>query len=182
MPIVKINWGWIALRGVVAVLFGILALARPGLTVAAIVIVFGAYAMVDGLYLCISSIADRTEEPNWLVYLFGGLAGFAVGVLTLAMPGVTAVALLYLIAAWAIVRGTIEIIAAVRLRKLIEGEWVYIFAGALSLLFGLLLIARPAIGTVVLMAWLGAYALLFGVVLIVLAFKLRRIRPSLVEL
>jgi uncharacterized membrane protein HdeD (DUF308 family) len=182
MPVVKINWGWIALRGVFAVLFGILALTRPGLTVAAIVIVFGVYAMVDGLYLCVSSIADRKDEPNWLVYFIGGIAGFAVGVLALSMPGVTAVALLYIIAAWAIVRGTIEIIAAIRLRKLIEGEWVYIFAGALSLLFGLLLIMRPAMGTLVLMAWLGAYAVFFGIVLIVLAFKLRRMRPALVEL
>lgn len=180
MPVVTINWGWIALRGLFAVLFGILALARPGLTVAAIVVAFGAYAIVDGLYLCISSIADRRDEPNWLVYLLGGLAGFAVGVLALMLPGVTAVALLYIIAVWAILRGAIEIIAAIRLRKLIEGEWVYIFAGALSLLFGLLLIARPAMGTLVLMAWLGAYAVAFGIVLIALAFKLRRMRPTLV--
>jgi uncharacterized membrane protein HdeD (DUF308 family) len=182
LPLIKLNWGWIALRGVFAVLFGILAITRPGLTIAALVIVFGVYAIIDGVYLCFSAIAERHNEPNWALYLLGGLAGFAAGVATLSMPGITAVVLLYVVAAWAIVRGVIEIVAAIRLRKIIHGEAVYVIAGMLSLIFGFLLIARPAMGTLLLMAWVGAYAILFGIILLIVAFKVRKARDILAEL
>ena len=181
MSLVKKNWGWIALRGLLAIVFGVLAIMRPGVTVSALVIVFGAYAFIDGSYLFIAAIAERKTEPNWVAFLFAGLAGIAVGITTLVMPGITALALLYYVAAWAMIRGTMEIIAAMRLRKFIKGEWVYVFAGALSIIFGAYLVVRPAMGTLLLMAWLGAYAVIFGIVLVVLAFQLRN-APRIAEL
>jgi uncharacterized membrane protein HdeD (DUF308 family) len=177
VPIINLNWGWIALRGVFAILFGILAIARPGLTLAAIVVVFGIYAIIDGVYLAVTSVANRSTEPNWGWYFVGGLAGIIVGALTLTMPGISALTLLYFIAVWAILRGIIEMIAAVRLRKFIKGEWVYIFAGLLSIAFGFYLIARPAMGSLLLMVWLGAYAIFFGIVLVVLAFRIKKAGP-----
>ena len=179
MSLINLKWTWILLRGVLGVLFGILAIARPGLTLAAIVIVFGVYAIVDGIYLAVTSINSRRGEPNWGWYLLGGLAEFAVGVMVLATPGITAIMLLYLVAGWAIVRGAVEIVAAIQWRKIIKGEWVYILAGILSIAFGIFLFARPVMGTLTLMIWFGLYAIFFGIVLIVLAFRVKRIGPQL---
>lgn len=177
MP-VKLNWKWIALRGALAVLFGFVAIVQPAATLAAIVIVFGAYALVDGIYLCISAISARNAEPNWGIYLVGGIAGTLIGILTLVMPGVTALALLYGVAAWAIVKGVLEMVAAFRLRKYIRGEWLYLLAGALSLGLGFYILARPGIGALVLVTWLAIYALLFGTVLIAVAFRLRKAQAT----
>ena len=179
MSLINLKWNWILLRGVLGVLFGVLAIARPGLTLAAIVMVFGVYAIVDGIYLAVTSINSRRGEPNWGWYLLGGLAEFAVGVMVLATPGITAIMLLYLVAGWAIVRGAVEIVAAIQWRKVIKGEWVYILAGILSIAFGIFLFARPVMGTLALMVWFGLYAIFFGIVLIVLAFRVKRIGPQL---
>jgi uncharacterized membrane protein HdeD (DUF308 family) len=171
---VKLNWKWIALRGVLAVLFGVVAIAQPAATVAAVVVVFGMYALVDGVYLSVSSLRARNEEPNWGMYLLGGIVGMLIGVVTLIMPGITGLALLYAVAGWAVVKGIVEMIAAFRLRKVIDGEWLYFFAGALSLVLGFYMLARPGIGAVLLLTWLAIYAIVFGILLLAVALRLRK--------
>jgi len=167
------NWGWVALRGVVALLFGLLALFNPGITLAALIFLFGAYAIVDGVFAIVSAIANRRGEPHWVALLIGGIAGVVLGVLTFLWPGVTAMVLLYFIAAWAIVRGVAEIVAAIRLRHEITGEWMLVLAGVLSVAFGLVLLVFPGAGALALVIWIGAYAVVLGILLLALAFRLR---------
>jgi uncharacterized membrane protein HdeD (DUF308 family) len=168
------NWGMVAVRGVVALLFGLLTLFRPGISLAALVLLFGAYALVDGLFEVWSAVANRHGEPHWVALVFGGLAGIAVGVITFLMPGITAIVLLYLIAAWAIVRGVAEIVMAIQLRKVLSGEWLLALAGVVSVVFGLFLIASPGAGALAVVLWIGFWAAVLGVVLIALAFRLRK--------
>jgi uncharacterized membrane protein HdeD (DUF308 family) len=167
------NWGWVALRGVVALLFGLLTLRNPALTLAALVLLFGAYALVDGVFAVISAISNRHGDRNWIALLIGGLAGIIIGVCTFFAPGVTTTVLLYFIAAWAIVTGIAQIAAAIRLRKVIHGEWLLALAGVLSVALGLFLFGRPAVGALAVVLWIGAYAVVMGIVLIVLALRLR---------
>lgn len=168
------NWGWVVLRGVVAILFGLLALFRPGLTLAVLVLWFGAYALVDGAFLAVSAIANRKGEARWGTLLAGGLLGMTAGVITFLMPGLTIFALLVLVAVWAIVLGVAEIVAAVRLRKEITGEWMFIVAGLLAVGFGLVVFAAPITGALAVALWVGIYALVSGVTLVALGFRLRR--------
>lgn len=167
------NWGWIALRGVAAVVFGLLTLFDPSISLAALVLVWGAYAFVDGIFSVVSAVRDRREEPHWVSLLVTGIAGVVAGLITFFVPGITALALLYFIAAWAFITGIAEIVAAVRLRKVITGEWMLALAGALSVLFGVFLFVFPGAGALAVVLWIGAYALLFGIMLLVLAFRLR---------
>ncbi len=167
------NWGWVALRGVAALLFGLLTLWYPGMSLAVLIFLFGAYALVDGVFTAISAVANRRGEQHWVALLIGGIAGIIIGVLTFLAPGVTATVLLFFIAAWAIVTGIAQIVAASRLRKLIRGEWLLALAGALSLVLGVLLISRPVAGALAVVLWIGAYAVVLGVITIVLAFRLR---------
>ncbi|MCW2504615.1 MAG: hypothetical protein JWO79_2899 [Actinomycetia bacterium] len=170
------NWGAVALRGGVAVLFGVLALVWPGMTVLVLVALFGAYALVDGVTALFTAIRGGPRamgRRGWLV--LEGIAGLAAGILTLLWPGITAVVLVWLIGGWAVVTGVLEIAAAIRLRKEIEGEWMLILAGIASVFFGVLLIALPGPGALAL-AWLiGVYAIVFGVLELALALRLRRI-------
>ena len=175
------NWGWIALRGAVAILFGLLTLFRPGITLDVLIMLFGAYALFDGIFMVVSAIANRHGEPRWGALLFGGLLGIAVGVATFTWPGLTATVLLAVIAVWAILMGIFEVAAAIRLRKLIDGEWALIFAGLLSVAFGVLLVTRPAVGALAVVLWIGAYALISGIAHVALGFKLRnwgRMHPA----
>lgn len=167
------NWRWVALRGVVAVLFGMLTFFHPGITLVALVLLFGAYALVDGIFMTVSAIANRHGQPSWGTLLFGGLLGIAIGVLTFIMPRVTAFALLMLIGAWSIVVGVAEIAAAMRLRRVISGEWLLILAGVLALAFGVVLVAAPGAGALAVVLWIGAYAFISGLLLIALSFRLR---------
>jgi uncharacterized membrane protein HdeD (DUF308 family) len=167
------NWGWVALRGAAALLFGLLALFNPGITLAALVLLFGAYALIDGAFTVFSAIAHRRDEPHWVSLLVGGVAGIVAGVLTFLWPGITATVLLFLIAAWALVIGVLQIATAIRLRKAITGEWLLGLSGALSVLLGLLLFAFPASGALAVVLWIGAFALVNGVLLIALGFRLR---------
>jgi uncharacterized membrane protein HdeD (DUF308 family) len=173
------NWWVVALRGAAAVLFGLLALIWPSITLLALVVLFGAYAAVDGLFVLGSAIFGRGADGRsraWLVV--EGIAGIAIGVVTFIWPGVTTLVLLALIAAWALVTGVLEIVAAVRLRREISGEWLLALGGALSVVFGILLLVWPATGALALVLIIGAYALVFGIVLIVLALRLRRLRAD----
>jgi uncharacterized membrane protein HdeD (DUF308 family) len=167
------NWWLVALRGVAALLFGALAFLRPAATVAALILLFGAYAVVNGVFTIVAAVANRRGEPHWAWLLISGVLSVALGVLTLAMPGVTGIVLLYLIAAWAIVTGVSEIATAIRLRRVITGEWLLIAAGVVSVLFGFFLIVFPGAGALAVVLWIGTYAIILGILLVALGFRLR---------
>jgi uncharacterized membrane protein HdeD (DUF308 family) len=167
------NWGMIALRGVAALLFGLLTLFRPAVSLAALILLFGVYALADGVFTIAAAITNRRGQPHWVALLVGGVLGVAAGILTFLYPGVTALVLLYFIAAWAIVRGVAEVVVAIRLRKVITGEWLLILAGVLSVVFGFVLVAFPGAGALAVVLWIGAYATVLGVLLLALAFRLR---------
>jgi uncharacterized membrane protein HdeD (DUF308 family) len=167
------NWWVLALQGVTAVLFGILALVWPYQTLLALVILFGAFMLVDGVLTLAGALAWRKWNQGWWAVALAGVAGIIVGVLTFVWPGMTGLVLLYLIAAWAITTGILEIVAAIELRRVIEGEWLMVLSGILSVVLGVLLVAFPGAGALGL-AWLiGIYALVDGLLLIALAFRLR---------
>jgi uncharacterized membrane protein HdeD (DUF308 family) len=164
------NWWALALRGFVAVLFGVLAFAVPGVTLVTLVLLFGAYALADGLFNVIAFF--RLLEHHWAL-LIEGLIGILAGILTFVWPAITAIVLLYLIAFWAIFTGIFEIIAGIRLRKAVANEWLLLVMGVLSVLFGALILFAPAVGALAIVLWIGAYALVFGIFLLIFAFRLR---------
>src|SRR5215212_2986603 len=172
------NWWVLAIRGVAAILFGIGAFLWPGLTLAVLVLLFGAYALVDGIFAVIAGITGRAEQKRWWMMILEGLAGIVIGVLTFLWPGITALVLLYFIAAWSIVTGAFEVAAAIRLRKEIEGEWMLALAGIASVIFGILLLVLPGPGALALIWLIGSYAIVFGILMLVLAFRLRSMRDT----
>lgn len=167
------NWGWIVLRGVAAILFGILAFAWPGLTLTILVAVWGFYALSDGLFALIAAFKMKDAgRPLWPMVVVG-LLGIAAGILTFVWPGMTALVLLSFIALWALASGIFQIAAAIRLRAVITNEWLMVISGLLSIGFGVLMLARPGAGALA-VAWIiGWYAMLFGVLLVVLGFRLK---------
>jgi uncharacterized membrane protein HdeD (DUF308 family) len=167
------RWGWIVFRGVVAVLFGLLAFARPGVTTLTLVLMFGVYAFVGGIGAILAAARRGRAGSSWGMLLLDGLLGVAAAIAAVVWPVSTAVAFLWLIGAWAIVTGLLEIGSAIRLRKLIDNEWALGLAGAVSVAFGLLVLYRPLAGGLALIWWMGAYALAFGVLMLVLGFRLR---------
>ena len=176
LPTLTRYWWAVVLRGVAAVLFGLMALIWPGITVIVLVALFGAYALVDGIIGLGTAVFGGRERGRrgWLVV--EGIAGVLAGIFTFAWPGITALALLWLIAAWAIVTGVLEIVAAVRLRREIQGEWLLALSGVLSVLFGILLAVWPAAGVLSIVFLIGIYAIVFGVALVGLGLRLRRLR------
>jgi uncharacterized membrane protein HdeD (DUF308 family) len=168
------NWWAFALRGALGILLGLAAFLFPGITLGALVLLFGAYAVVDGVFAVVAGVRAAEHRERWGALLLEGIAGIAAGVLAFVWPALTALVLLYLIAAWSIIRGALKIAAAIRLRRTIQGEWLLGLNGAFSVLFGVLLIAMPAIGLLTLVWLVGAYAVLFGALLLGLAFCLRR--------
>lgn len=168
------HWWAIALRGAAAIIFGILAFVMPGLTLAALVLLFGAYALVDGIFNIIAALSGRSGERTWGWLLVEGLVSVAAGLVAFFMPGLTALTLVYVVAAWAIITGVLEIVAAIRLRKVISNEWWLVLSGVLSIVFGGVIAAFPGAGALALVFWIGAYAVVFGVFLVGLAFRLRR--------
>ena len=164
------NWWALALRGLVGVLFGLLTFFLPGITLVTLVLLFGAYALIDGIFNVFAFF--RVASHHWAL-LIEGVIGIIAGVLTFAWPAITALVLLYVIAFWAIFTGLFEIIAGVRLRQVITNEWLLLVMGALSFLFGVLILFAPGAGALAIVLWIGAYALVFGVLLLALAFRLR---------
>jgi uncharacterized membrane protein HdeD (DUF308 family) len=156
------NWWLVALRGLVA-----------SVTLSVLILLFGSYAIVNGLFSIVAAIGSRRGEPHWGSLLVSGVLSAALGILTFLAPAVTAIVLLYIIAAWAIVTGVSEIVTAIRLRRVITGEWLLIVAGALSVLFGVLLAVSPGAGALALTLWIGTYAIMLGILLVALAFRLR---------
>jgi len=167
------SWWAIALRGAAAIVFGIITFFAPGISLAALVLLYGIYAFADGIFGLITAFSGR--QHRWL-FLLEGVLGIGAGIVTLMWPGITALVLLYLIAAWALVTGIIEIAAAIRLSKVITGEWLLALTGILSIALGVVLFLYPGPGALAVVLWIGAYALVFGVLLVVLGFKLRRFR------
>jgi uncharacterized membrane protein HdeD (DUF308 family) len=168
------HWWLLLLRGIAAIVFGVLAFIWPGLTLLTLVILYGAFAIVDGV-LALAAVFGRTgpDVPKWWLVLTA-ILDIGAGLIALFWPGITALVLIIFIGAWAIVRGVMEIIAAIQLRKEIEGEWLLVLAGVLSVLFGLGVLIYPGAGAVAL-AWLiGIYAIAIGVVMIMLAIRLRK--------
>ncbi|MDT5032550.1 MAG: hypothetical protein QOC94_2721 [Actinoplanes sp.] len=171
-------WWVVALRGALAILFGVTALVWPGITLFALVLIFGAYSLVDGVFTLAAALGRRdrgatdTGGRTWL--FVQGVAGIVIGVLAFVWPGITALALLWLIGIWAIVIGVLEVIAAIRLRRELRREWLLGLSGAATALFGILLIAWPAAGVLTLIALIGISAVVFGVALLAFAVRLRR--------
>jgi len=166
------HWWLLALRGVIALLFGVLAFAWPGMTIAILVALFGAYVLVDGVFTTIVAVRQRTNTRWWLV-LLEGVVGIAAGILTFFWPSITALVLFYLIAAWAVVSGVFKLLAAIQLRKEIANEWMFAISGIISILFGVLLMILPTIGMLALIWLIAAYAIVFGLIMLILAFQLR---------
>lgn len=167
------NWWMLALRGVAAVLFAVCAFVWPGLTLAVLVLLWGAFALVDGIFAIVTGASAR-----WWSLLIFGVLGVLAGLIAVFMPGITAFALLMVIAAWAIVRGALEIVAAIQLRRELTGEWLLILSGAASILFGVLIVLYPATGALAVVWLIGLQALFAGVLLLALAFRLRRLHKA----
>jgi uncharacterized membrane protein HdeD (DUF308 family) len=167
------NWWAVLLRGIAGILFGVITFLAPGISLTTLVLFFGAYAFADGVLAIASAIMRRGTTDRWWMLLLEGLAGIAAGVVTLFFPGITALVLLYIIAAWALVTGVLEIVAAIRLRKAITGEWLLALSGLASIALGVLLVIAPGAGALALVLWIGAYALVFGALLVALGLRLR---------
>ena len=168
------NWGWVVLRGVAGVLFGVLAFLWPGITLAMLVIVWGAYALADGILALIAAYRVRDQgKPFWSLVVVG-LLGIAAGIVTFIWPGMTALVLLLFIAAWAFVMGIFQIIAAIRLRKEIQNEWLLGLSGVLSVLFGIIMFVQPGAGALAVIWVIAAYAIVFGILLIWLGLRLKK--------
>jgi uncharacterized membrane protein HdeD (DUF308 family) len=171
------NWWLLLLRGIAAIAFGILAIFWPGITLLALAYLFAAYALVDGVCALGAAIFGHTGGmvPRWWLAVVG-VIGILAGIVAFALPGMTALFLLLLIATWAIIIGVLEIVGAIHLRKEIEGEWWLIISGALSILFGVILFVQPGAGALALIWVIGLYAILAGASLIALAYRLRNFK------
>ncbi len=167
------NWWALALRGLLAVLFGFAALFLPLDTLEAVGRVFGVYALTEGVLVALTGIR-RTRYSG--VIIAEGASGIVAGLVALAWPSITALVLLYVVAIWAILSGVAEMIAAVSLRREIEGEWALFLVEILSVIFGIILAVLPGVGLLSLIWLFGLYALAVGVALIVLAFRVRHAR------
>jgi uncharacterized membrane protein HdeD (DUF308 family) len=174
----KRHWWVPVLRGVVAVLFGIMAFVYPGLTVAVLVLLFGAWILVDGVFRVIGAIGHRASDKEWGFDLIIGIMGIIIGFLTFHAPRITALALIIYIAAWALMIGATEIALAIKLRREIKGEWFLILMGLLSIVFAVMLLWNPLPGALALVWLIGSYAIVFGFLAIILGFRLRSL-PTL---
>jgi uncharacterized membrane protein HdeD (DUF308 family) len=175
------NWWLFLLRGILGIIFGLLALIFPGPTILSLVLLFSAYMLVDGIFGIVSAArAIRHKEDRWGLLIFEGLLNIAVGIAAFLWPGLTVVAFVWLVAAWAIVTG--GLLTAVGFRLNIDhGRWWMVLGGLLSLAYGVLLIIAPLIGAIVLTWWIAAYALAFGIALVIFSFKLRSRQHELVS-
>jgi uncharacterized membrane protein HdeD (DUF308 family) len=175
------SWWVLLLRGLAAIAFGLLTWFQPGVSLVALVFIFAAYSMADGILATWTAIAGREDHEYWRVLLLEGLLGIGVGIVTFLAPGITTLALLFYIAIRAIATGVLEILAAIRLRNEIHGEWLLILAGLASVVFGVVLVAQPGVGALAMLWLIASYAMVFGVLLVVLAFKARGFAGILVR-
>lgn len=166
------NWWALALRGVFAVLFGLIALFAPGATILSLVLVFSAYMLVDGLFAIVAAVRAASRQERWGLLVLEGVADIATGIVALLWPALTAVAFVLIMAVWSLLTGILMVVAALKLDRAYGRGWL-VFGGGVSVLFGVALVIAPLVGAVVLTWWLGAYAIAFGACLLVLAFNLR---------
>lgn len=169
-------WWLFVLRGVMALIFAVVAFIWPAITLSILVVFLGAYLFVDGLFSLVHGFRIMKRDNHWWVLVLEGVLGIAAGLVALFMPGITVVFLVALIALWSVVTGILEIVLAVRLRKELKNEWMLVLAGVFSLLFGILLFAQPLAGVVVIAWWLGVYALVFGLFLVMAGLRLKKVK------
>jgi uncharacterized membrane protein HdeD (DUF308 family) len=174
------HWWVLAVRGLAAIIFGILAFIWPGITLTVLILFYGAYAIVDGVLALYVAIRSRGQHV-WAL-LLEGIVGIGAGLVAFFWPAITALALLYVIAAWAVLTGLVEAIAGVRLRHVITNEWGLIFSGVLSVIFGLLLVIQPGAGALALVWLISLYAIVFGIGLLVFAWRLRGLLAHMPEM
>jgi uncharacterized membrane protein HdeD (DUF308 family) len=169
------RWGWVVARGVVAILFGLLAFSQPRTFGLTLMLLFAAYAFVGGIASVIAAArGGRAGDPRWGSFLIDGLLAIGIGMLAVFWPGRTALAFLWAMGLWAIVSGGFELASAIRLRKIIPHEWALGLAGAASILFGALLFARPMIGALAVVFWIGCYSIIFGALMTTVGFRMRQ--------
>ena len=173
------NWWLLALRGVLAIIFGVIAIAKPDIAILTLVLIFGAYAFVDGVFAIGAAVMGGGAEGRWLPLLIEGVLGILVGLIVFFWPGLTALVIIYFIAGWALLTGLLEIVAAIQLRREIDNEWMLILGGLLSVVFGVLLILSPAGGLIALTILMGVYAIIFGVLMIVLGLRVKGMAGTL---
>jgi uncharacterized membrane protein HdeD (DUF308 family) len=176
------NWDLALLRGIMAILFGIATLVLPGGTLIVLVVLFGAYALIGGIITTVMAIKDRKVQSDWWLWLLQGLVSIGAGVVTFVWPGITAMGLLYLIVAWAIANGILEIMLAIELRKVIKGEWLLVLDGILSVAFGVVCMFLPAAGALSILGLIGIYAIVYGASMVVLALRLRKVESKVEQL
>jgi uncharacterized membrane protein HdeD (DUF308 family) len=172
----KRNWWVSVIRGVAAIVFGVIAFAYPGLTVATLVLFFGAWVLIDGVFRVIGAIGHHASDPEWGFHLIIGIIGIIIGFLTFHAPQITALALIIYIAAWALMIGATEIALAIKLRREIRGEWFLILMGLASIVFAVMLLWNPVPGALALVWLIGSYAIVFGILGIFFGFRLRSLR------
>jgi uncharacterized membrane protein HdeD (DUF308 family) len=172
------NWWALAIRGVLAILFGLIALFLPGAALGGLVLLFAAYMFADGVFAIVSGVRAAERQQRWWPLVLDGVVDIAAGAIALFLPGLTVLAFVILLAVWAVISGVLELAAGFNLDKS-HGRWWLIAGGIVSIVWGILLFIAPYIGALVLTLWLGAYALLFGISLLVLAYRLRERRGTL---
>jgi uncharacterized membrane protein HdeD (DUF308 family) len=173
------RWWVVLLRGLCAILLGLFALFRPGLSLWSLILVYGLLAFADGASGLALGFGGKLDGKPWWGMILVGVLGLLAGLAAFLWPGVTAMALLIMIASWAVVRGVLEIAAAIKLRKVMEGEWVLALSGVLSVLFGLLLLRHPAAGALAVIMIIGAYMVVLGAAAVVFSFRLKGVKDRL---
>jgi uncharacterized membrane protein HdeD (DUF308 family) len=175
MVVLVNNWWAFVIRGIAAIIFGILALILPGMALVTLILLWGIYALADGVFNLIGAFRrDAATQQSWWALLIEGIISIGAGIAAFVYPGLTALVLLYIIAAWALVTGVMELVAAARLRKQISGEWILVLTGIVSVLFGILLFVFPGAGALAVVLWIGVYAVVFGALLVSLGLRLRK--------
>lgn len=166
------NWWVVVLRGMLAIVFGVLTLVWPGIALEVLVLLFGAYALVDGVFAVIAALSNTAGAQRWWV-LLEGIVGIAAGVIAFIWPGITVFALLYVIAAWAVITGIFEIMTAIEQRRVIDNEWLLVISGILSVVFGVFIALFPGAGALSVIWLIGFYAMVFGILFIALGVRMR---------
>jgi uncharacterized membrane protein HdeD (DUF308 family) len=175
---VKRHWWVPVLRGVAAIIFGVIAFTHPVMAAATLVLFFGAWVLIDGIFRVIGAIGHRDSDSDWGWQIVIGILGIIIGLLTFHAPGVTALALVIYIAAWALMIGATEIVLAIKMRREIKGEWLLVLMGLASIIFAVLLLWNPIAGAAALIWIIAWYAVIIGVLAIVFGFRLRSL-PTL---
>ncbi len=178
LNIVTGKWWILLIRGIAAIVFGLLAILWPGVTLQTLLLFVGIYFLIDGVSTLFSGIAHRKEARHWWTAAIEGLAGIGFGLIVLITPQLSALVLLFMIGGWAVITGVFEVYAAIQLRKEMEGEIWLVLGGLLSLLFGIFVFIRPGAGALALIWLIAGYAIAFGVILIILALEVRNLHKS----